>query len=309
MAYKEYHIKNLVPAITRKIFNNIGFHNEFIMVLNAENHYPGKKNPVILRYEGNQKKWIYVADKTIFNFYYVREVIEYNNGKFVLKHLPLDGAIWDIILDPDTKNEVEVDTSKLTIRNNVVTGLDEKKSGYVEVMYCVGTKTDDSRTKVNNVINNINIAADTVKVGTGIGDDELAKLEKEEEVVYDTDIKTSKYVPGEKVSNVTLPQPEKKLKAEDVVEHLDVFKEKMNNIKETRIHTIKRTKISNGKIRLPSYPLGDAIHNMAHIFNTDDEKDLFLREASCKIVGRYVKFDNKEEVEGLYAVVSYLTEA
>jgi len=74
------------------------------------------------------------------------------------------------------------------------------------------------------------------------------------------------------------------------------------------IVTTERILIQNDQIALPMVILGDIIHNKALIFDGVQEDLYYIYdEATCTTNNNIVYFDPSDNLNGRYAIVSYLT--
>ena len=303
-------VNRILPSLTRDIFSNQGKHNDFVVVVDTEGHYPGRVDPIILRYTDEKKRWIFVADKTITDFKYVNETIALTGISVALKHIPLNHIVWDAFIIDQRGNKHPVDVSKLDIRNNILLNVPRhSERDLLDIKYAIG----DGANIYNNIISDnkdFNAFETRPPVGSMFRYDPLY-IEIPDDCPSDiNDIDARHYCNGEQVRNRRLPGGKKAYNKDNVADALNTISDSMINLKNKKLFTTERTKIVSGRFKLPSTAYGDVLYNMALIFNSDDiVNDLLVREAQCRVEDDYVIFDNVDEMENLYAVVTYLTDA
>lgn len=87
----------------------------------------------------------------------------------------------------------------------------------------------------------------------------------------------------------------------------DLINNVVNNQNNTEIITTEKILISNNEINLQKTALGDIVHNMALVF--DNLNSIYYTEYSCTInpTGNKVLFEQSDNLNGKYAIISYLT--
>ena len=280
-------ISKVLSEITTDISNNIGKHNTFVVVTNSENHYPDREDPVILRYDQNISEWILVADKTVLEFGYAKETIDITDNDLFLEKAPLDGIIWDIFIINTNGDIIKTLTSKeLLVTGNLLTGLKEYIGNTLSLMYAFGNINETtSIIKIDNTTNNeyYNQTIDTMS--------------------YD-----GPYDMNDILTDVTFPSANSYFDTVilDRIQEMDRAIELMNSRK---LYTIEKTLIENNKIRLPYKAIGSVVHDMSLIYLTNniDDKTIIM-EVTCSVMNNEIIFDEIDDVNGYYAVVSYLAE-
>lgn len=280
-------ISKVLSEITTDISNNIGKHNTFVVVTNSENHYPDREDPVILRYDQNVSEWILVADKTVLEFGYAKETIDITDNDLFLEKTPLDGIIWDIFIINTNGDIIKTLTSKeLLVTGNLLTGLKEYIGNTLSLMYAFGNINETtSIIKIDNTINNeyYNQTIDTMS--------------------YD-----GPYDMNDILTDVTFPSANSYFDTVilDRIQEMDRAIELMNSRK---LYTIEKTLIENNKIRLLYKAIGSVVHDMSLIYLTNDVDDkTIIMEVTCSVMNNEIIFDEIDDVNGYYAVVSYLAE-
>ena len=80
-----------------------------------------------------------------------------------------------------------------------------------------------------------------------------------------------------------------------------------NSIENSYLRTTERLLVSDSsKALLPSVAIGDIVWNLAMIFK-DNNTMVIEQEVTVTTDGKYVVFDDLDDVKGMYCIVSYLT--
>lgn len=282
-------ISNVVSEITTDISNDSGKHNTFLVVTNSENHYPNKQDPVILRYDQYALEWIFVADRTINDFGYLKETIDISDNEVFLTKIPLDGVIWDVFI-LDSKGDVIkfLNPKDLFLEANLLLGLDKYFGYTVSLMYAFGTIESDG------TIIKVDLPKDTTylnqEVYTIVYDDP-----------YDMNDILTGFIPPETNSYFDTVILERIKEMQTAIELLNTRK----------LYTIERTLIENNMIKLPYNAIGTIVHDSALIYLNNDINDrIIMLEVTCTVNNNNnnVIFDIEDDLNGYYAVVTYLAE-
>jgi len=294
MSIKFGSIDKIQPSITSDMFNNKGKHNSFSLVLNTDNRYPNKKDPIILRFDANLNRWVYVADKKIINFGHLIETTDIENDYLALSKIPLDGVIWDIFIYEDKKIFKVLKESDLKVRNNIVTGLEEYIGKEISLRYCFGEYNNDViPVKIDN------------KVETSyITDVDDFVVEPRSDI---NDIDGPSLYNGEITKDYNLPNPKKHYNMQQMANQLNIFSDVIKALESRKVITTERLLIYENKAVLPSEAFGDIINGYAVIFEGIGKEYNTIFEATCSTNGTHVLFDSEDNLNGKYCTVSYLT--
>lgn len=280
-------ISKVISEITTDISNSIGKHNNFVVVTNSEGQYPNKVDPVILRFDQNVNEWILVADKTVVDFGYLKELIEIKDNDVFLHKEPLDRVIWDVFILDENKSIIKtVDPKEFFLSSNYLVGLNPYKGQTLSLMYAYGEKEESGEIiRVDNPIDGT-YYNQTVDVLTYDGPYDM------------NDILVDITYPGGNsyFDSIMLKR----------IKELDSAVELLNSRK---LYTTTKILIENNSIKLPYKPIGSIVHDMALLYFTNDVNDNdIIMEVTCNVVGNNVMFDESDELNGHYAVVTYLAE-
>lgn len=286
MSIKYGSINRVIPDITQDIFNNVGKHNDFVLLLNSDNHYPGKVDPVILRFDSNIKEWIYVVDKTIDNFGYATEDLLIESNTVTLNKIPLDNVIWDIFLLDENKNIIRtVERDEIYLNNGSISGLNKYIGNSICLMYCFGDRVVEEEIEVVN------------------NDEDETYLNEEIDILeYD-----GPYDMNDILKGMVYPRPRSSFDS-TILERIKEYDLIINRLGRRKLITTKRLLIIDNQAVLPYEVIGDIVHNMALVYDSEDLNDRVITEYTCSVDKHFLKFDEEDELDGKYCVVSYLAE-
>ncbi len=293
MSIKFGSIDKILPNITSDMFNNIGKHNNFALILSTDNRYPGKGDPIILRFDANVNKWIYVADKKIVDFGHLLETTIIENDYLALSKIPLDGVLWDIFIYKDKKIVTILKENDLKLRNNIVTGLEEYIGMTIEVRYCFGRHTEEiAPVQVNK------------PVVTTYETDVTAYVDVPRSDMNDID--GPKYYDGEITKDNTLPNSKTNMSLARISQEFDTYAKLLAVVESRRIYTTERLLIYENRAVLPLEAIGDIVNNMAIVYDGIGKEYTTIMDVTCSTDGIYVLFDSEDNLDNKYCVVSYL---
>lgn len=281
-------INKVLSEITIDISNNNGKHNNFVVITDSEKHYIGKTDPVILRYDKNIGEWVFVADKTIVNFGYLTEVINVTDNDVLLHKEPLDKVIWDVYILDEDKNIIKtVNSKELFVEGNFLSGLEPYIGQTLSLMYAFGDKEDDGE-----------IVRVDLPVETGYQNQVV------DDMLYD-----GPYDMNDILSGVVYP-PAKSSFDRVILERIKELDSIVSRYNSRRLYTTEKILIEDNKINLPYLNIGTVVHDMAIIYMSSSIDDkLIMMEVTCNTDNKgVVYFDSTDELNGYYAVVTYLAE-
>jgi hypothetical protein len=278
-------IKKVISEINTDITNNIGKHNDFVVITNSEERFPNKVDPVILRYDQNIGEWVLVADKTVIDFGYLKELIEIKDNDVFLHKSPLDRVIWDVFILDENKHIIKIiDPKDFFLNNNYLLGLNPYKGQTLSLMYAYGEREENGEI----------IRVDNPTVGTYYNQ-ELDIL------TYD-----GPYDMNDILVDIVYPDGNSYFDSVILkrIKELDAAVELLNSRK---LYTTNKLLIKNNSIKLPYKPIGSVVHDIALIYFSNDSNDIIM-EVTCSVVGNYLIFDELDGLNDHYAVVTYLAE-
>ncbi len=280
-------ISKVLSEITTDISNNNGMHNAFVVITNSENHYPEREDPVILRYDRNLNEWVLVADKKIQDFGFLTETIDIIDNDVFLNKIPLDGIIWDIyILDENGIIIKSLLPKDLLLTNNLLTGLREYIGKTLSLMYSFGNNNEPLEIIKNDNPFDQKYYNQTVDI-----------------MKYD-----GPYDMNDILTDALYPNSNSYFDAV-ILARVREMEKAIRTINSRRLMTTDRILIVDNKITLPYKPIGTIVHDMAMLYLNDDIGDkLVAMEVTCMVDGNNVIFDELDDVNGYYAVVTYLAE-
>lgn len=278
-------ISKTLSSITTDIANNIGKHNNFVMITNSNDIYIDKKDPIFLRYDGNMNEWVFVADSTIIDFGYLTENLIVNDESVELYGAPLNQIIWDVHIVDQNNNIVNiVDPKSLFVDKNVLSGLTNYIGQNLSLMYCIGDTKDIDL-----------IPSETNPTNGHYLNEEIDIL------TYDGPYDMND-IPG--TTNTVVPSTEFDKYVYDKIQELETLISKYYS---RMLYNTNKILIENDSIKLPFLNIGDIIEGKASIYIDKDDTVIYL-EVTCSVSNGIVTFDSDDKLNGMYAKVSYLAE-
>ncbi len=287
MSVKYGIVSEVSGDINSDIVNNIGTHNDFIVISNTGEVYPDKIDPVVMRFDGTIQEWIYVTDKTTINFGYLTETVLVRDDDMFLTKIPLDRIIWDVFeLDTDGNIINVIDPKLLYVDKKNISNLSEYIGKTIRFMYCFGDKEE------NGVIVPVNLPREDKYLN-----EDLRRLEYDGPYDMNDILQGSVYPPASTSFDRKILNKVKELEA-----HIRILEDRI-------ILTTDKIEIIDNFIDLPFPIIGEPVHNMAYIYDSADIDDNVIRvEVTCLNNEGRIMFDENDGVDGKFAIVSYLAQ-